>query len=122
MPPSRPTELAPCLLALLALACGSIKQAPRVDEHQREVILSTAYDDQRAGEEAAEAVAAELGLLDDPDLTSYVREIGQRLLRGSAARPFDYQFAIVDQFEPNAFTLPGGYVYISRGLLALANS
>lgn len=38
------------------------------------------------------------------------------------ARGFSYQFAIVDQMEPNAFALPGGYVFVSRGLLLLANS
>ncbi len=122
MPPSRLLELSPCVLVLLALACGSSKSAPRVDKSQREIILSTRYDDRRAGEDAAQSVAAELGLLNDPAITEYVQEIGRRLLRGSPERSFDYQFAVVDQFEPNAFALPGGYIYISRGLLALVNS
>jgi predicted Zn-dependent protease len=81
----------------------------------------TEYDDERVGREASSDVAAEMGLLDDPDLTAYVRDIGLKLLRGLPRRSFQYQFAVVDQPEPNAFALPGGYIYVSRGLLALTN-
>ena len=48
--------------------------------------------------------------------------IGRKLLRGVPRRSFQYQFSVVDQVEPNAFALPGGYIFISRGLLALANN
>ena len=84
--------------------------------------LPTEYDDQRAGESAASQVAAEAGLVDDPELNRWVSELGQRLAGFAPRRSFGYQFFVIDQFEPNAFALPGGYVYISRGLLALANT
>jgi predicted Zn-dependent protease len=67
-------------------------------------------------------VRARIGLYEDAALTAWVQEIGARLLRGLPARSFAYQFAIVDQVEPNAFALPGGHVYVSRGLLLLANT
>jgi predicted Zn-dependent protease len=63
-----------------------------------------------------------MGLLDDPKLDAYLNELGRKLLRGVPRRSFHYQFSVVDQFEPNAFALPGGYIFISRGLLVLANS
>jgi predicted Zn-dependent protease len=44
------------------------------------------------------------------------------LLRGLPRRDFAYRFAIVDEMEPNAFALPGGYIFVSRGLLALTNN
>jgi len=73
------------------------------------------------GREAARQVAEEVGVVGDPQLQAYVAGIGHRLLRAAPRRPFDYQFQVVDQLEPNAFALPGGYIFISRGLLVLAN-
>ena len=45
-----------------------------------------------------------------------------RLLRHAPQRPFEYEFKILDQTVPNAFALPGGKIYVSRGLLSLASS
>ncbi len=111
-----------CLLLLVvgvSLACaGSSKKSKRP---KRTILLTTA-DDVRAGQEAAESVEAEIGLLDDPELVAYVQGIGKKLLRGLPRRDFAYRFSIVDQMEPNAFALPGGHIFISRGLMALVNS
>ncbi len=105
-----------CALAWTGVACsGGGKKKKRV-------VLTTEYDDARYGKEASQAVAAEMGLLGDEALEAYVNEIGRKLLKGVPRRGFDYQFKVVDQFEPNAFALPGGYIFISRGLLALANN
>jgi predicted Zn-dependent protease len=43
-------------------------------------------------------------------------------VRFAPARPFQYQFEVVDQWSPNAFALPGGHIFVSRGLLVLTNS
>jgi predicted Zn-dependent protease len=85
-------------------------------------VLRSEADDRRAGEDAAKEIAAELGLVEDPELVAYVNRIGERLLRFAPARDFQYRFFIVDQEVANAFALPGGQVYVSRGLLLLANS
>jgi len=108
-----------CAALLGAAACSS---SPKSTGQKKRTILMTEYDDQRVGREASSEVAAEMGVLDDPDLTTYVRDIGLKLLRGLPRRSFQYQFAVVDQPEPNAFALPGGYIFISRGLLAMANT
>jgi predicted Zn-dependent protease len=55
-------------------------------------------------------------------MTAYLNAIGQQLVRAHTDQRFDYSFQIVDQFEPNAFAAPGGYIFVSRGLLALANN
>jgi predicted Zn-dependent protease len=112
--------LAPAVAALALLAgCSS---APPAREKQPEVILRTEAHDERAGEEAAEQVAAEIGLLEDRALTSYVSQLGQRLARHAPRGRFSYEFQVVDQDAPNAFALPGGYVFVSRGLIVLSNS
>lgn len=112
--------LAAVLTALVLLASCSSAQPAR--EKQPEIILRTEANDERAGAEAAEKVAAEIGLLEDPALTSYVSQIGQRLARQAPRGRFSYKFQVVDQDAPNAFALPGGYVFVSRGLLVLSNS
>ena len=86
------------------------------------IVLKTVYDDKRVGEDQHGAIEAELGLVEDEELLEYVRSIGIRLLRHAPPRPFDYEFKVVDQRVPNAFALPGGKIYVSRGLLALVQS
>ena len=106
------------LLAVPALGCGGGGQ-PR---QQREVILSSEAVDEKVGKEASRDVVSQLGVVDDPALTAYVNQVGQRLARHAPRGRFQYHFAIVDQIAPNAFALPGGYIYVSRGLLILTNS
>ena len=92
------------------------------DERQRRVVLDTEYDDARVGDEQTSLVEAEMGIVRDEALNAYVRSVALRLLRHAPTRPFDYEFKIVDQSVPNAFALPGGKIYVSRGLLALVTS
>ena len=86
------------------------------------IVLKTVYDDKRVGEEQRGAIEAEMGLVENERLAEYVRSVGIRLLRHAPHRPFDYEFKVVDQRVPNAFALPGGKIYVSRGLLALVQS
>ena len=86
------------------------------------IVLDTEYDDRRVGDDQTDAVRAELGIVDDEALNRYVQSVAIRLLRHAPPRPFQYEFKIVDQTVPNAFALPGGKIYVSRGLLALVGS
>jgi predicted Zn-dependent protease len=81
--------------------------------------LKTAYDDRSVGEEQTSIVEAEMGLYKDEDLERYVHSVAVRLLRHAPPQPFDYEFKVVDQVVPNAFALPGGKIFLTRGLLAL---
>ena len=74
------------------------------------------------GRQAAQEVEQSIGLVRDPELTTYVDALGQRLARHSPRRDVTYRFHVADMPEPNAFALPGGYIYVSRGLLVIANS
>src|SRR5205823_2494370 len=74
------------------------------------------------GEAGARRVAETMGILEDPALSAYVRAVGERLAQFSPRTDVTYTFQIVDMEEPNAFALPGGYVYVTRGLLVLVNS
>ncbi|MDJ0789240.1 MAG: M48 family metalloprotease [Myxococcota bacterium] len=135
--------LAAALVSVPQLGCSSKKEPPLKVVNGRTILMDssdpappeaaararkrqpdlvTRADDRRVGKEASEGVASQMGLLGDPGLDAYVDEIGERLLRGLPRRSFGYSFQVVDQFEPNAFALPGGYIFISRGLLALVNT
>ena len=75
-----------------------------------------------AGSAMSQQVADQIGIYDDPALARYLDSVGQRLVKNLGETPYKFQFAIVDQFEPNAFASPGGFIYVSRGLLAQMNS
>lgn len=77
--------------------------------------------DKKVGAEGAVQVEQMIGIYNDSALTAYVEAIGQRLVTVLGTPPVDFQFMVVDMAEPNAFALPGGYIYVSRGLLSLVN-
>ncbi|MCB1990633.1 MAG: M48 family metalloprotease [Geminicoccaceae bacterium] len=79
-------------------------------------------DDVRAGREAHPQILAEYGgAVDDPELAAYVSRVGNRLKNVSELAEIDFTFTVLDSEVVNAFALPGGYVYVSRGLLAYAD-
>jgi predicted Zn-dependent protease len=109
------------LLGLAALACGS--PPPRAAHAPRsQPSLSTPQAEGDAGREGAKEVEAAIGIVRDPALRRYVQVVGARLARNAPGFRYDYQFEIADEGAPNAFALPGGRVYISRGALALTSS
>jgi predicted Zn-dependent protease len=82
----------------------------------------TPEQEAKAGSAMSQQVAEQIGLYQDPVLASYLEAVGRRLVAALGTTPYQFQFAIVDQFEPNAFASPGGYIYVSRGLLAQMNN
>jgi predicted Zn-dependent protease len=86
-----------------------------------EFVVLTESSETRIGDAAAKQVEREMGFVDAPALTGYVRAVGERLAAASPRRDVTYRFHVVDQPEPNAFSLPGGHVYVTRGLLVLLN-
>jgi len=62
------------------------------------------------------------GAYEDPRLAGYVQKIGLRLAQGTEYQQYPYRFTILNTQIVNAFALPGGFIYITRGLLALASS
>lgn len=63
-----------------------------------------------------------VGIYDDPELTAYVNEIAERLVANSSMPDAEFTFTLLDSPDINAFALPGGMIYINRGLLAYLNS
>jgi len=65
-----------------------------------------------------EKLIENVGIYDDPKLNTYVNEIAQRLVANSSLAGDEFTFTLLDSPDINAFALPGGMIYINRGLLA----
>ncbi len=66
-------------------------------------------------------VASYGGVYEDPQVTSYVTSVGRKVTSGVTNNGAPFQFTTLDTPVVNAFALPGGYTYVTRGLLALVN-
>ncbi|MEK6782449.1 MAG: M48 family metalloprotease [Bacteroidota bacterium] len=75
--------------------------------------------ERKKGEAVALEVEQQMGLVHVQAAEEMVKKIGNRLVAQIASNPYQFSFQIVDQADPNAFALPGGFVYVSRGLLML---
>src|SRR5450755_1912151 len=72
------------------------------------------------GKQLAEEVRRQAKVVEDPLISEYVNRIGQNLARNSEAKvPFTFQ--VIEGNSPNAFALPGGYVFVYTALLKIAN-
>jgi predicted Zn-dependent protease len=74
------------------------------------------------GKEVDQQVQAQFGFYDDPSLQSYVDRIGSRLTAVSELPAGPWRFRILDSPVVNAFAVPDGYIYVTRGILAHMNS
>ncbi len=104
-------------MLLLQMACAVNPVTGR-----RQVILMSEEDERVIDEREARKVEQILGLVDAPELAAYVDALGQAMAAHAPRRQLDYHFNIVEMDVPNAFALPGGHIYVSRGLLVLSNS
>ncbi len=106
------------LLALLLSAGCAVNPV----SGQADFVLLTEDQEIAMGRQENPKVLKEYGRYDDAKLQAYVTEIGDRLAANSQRNNLVYHFTVLDSTEVNAFALPGGYVYITRGLLAYLNS
>src|SRR5688500_7629639 len=86
------------------------------------VNLFSVEQDVQAGRQAASQVERQMPILRDAQTTAYVNAIVRRLAAQAEGPRFDYQAKIVNSREINAFALPGGYIYVNRGLITAARS
>ncbi len=105
---------------LTALALNACVYNPATGE--RQLILVGEGREITMGMEADKQVAGSMGLVEDESLQQYVDEIGQRMAASSERPALPWKFRVVDDPIVNAFALPGGFIYLTRGILAHFNS
>lgn len=117
------------IIAVIVNACVAIQTSP-VTGNKR-AYGYTWEQEKQIGADSDKEIIAQYGLYDDPELAKYVNEIGQQLVGVSHLRregaPSQYKnteftFRVLNSPIVNAFALPGGYVYITRGLLGHLNN
>jgi predicted Zn-dependent protease len=89
---------------------------------QRELTVMDERSEIAEGRKMHEQVLREYGVYENPRLQAYVNELGQRLAKQSHRKNLEWHFTVLDSPEVNAFALPGGYVYVTRGLMAYMES
>jgi len=104
--PAAMCRLAGTSLTLVLVASCAMSQ-------QQEVQLGT---------DAAAQVSAELPLLRDAAVVNYITALGRQLENATDTRNLTWKFTVVDSREVNAFALPGGWVYVNRGLIERATN
>lgn len=114
---SRVTTFASVVLLAVSVACAT---NPVTGE--RQLALVSEAQELEIGRSAAEEVRASIGLVDDAELQAYVQRVGTALAKTSHRPALPWSFGVVDDPTPNAFALPGGYIFLTRGMMNLMNS
>jgi predicted Zn-dependent protease len=85
-------------------------------------MLYSEQDEIAMGKQTHEQIQQQYGFYDDPQLNAYVVRIGETMTGQSHRPQLEYHFAILDSPVVNAFAAPGGYIYVTRGIMAMMNS
>jgi predicted Zn-dependent protease len=112
------------LAAVLFLGLASCAQNPVTGG--RDFVLMSEAQELRLGAQADQQIKKEYSLYSgkagEQGLQAYVDGIGQKLAKHSHRPELQYRFTVLDSAEINAFALPGGYIYVTRGIMAFLNS
>ncbi len=108
------------LVAALLCACGTAVVNPVSGETE----MSAMSEEQEVAEgaKAHQQVLKEYSVYDNKPVQDYVNALGQRLAAQSHRANLQWHFTVLDSPEINAFALPGGYVYVTRGIMAYMES
>jgi predicted Zn-dependent protease len=99
-------------LALSVAACATVGQLNIVSEQQ----------ELEMGAQFAAELDKTLTFIDDPQVVGYVDNLGQSIAHASQRNNIPYRFRVVNTDEVNAFAVPGGYLFVNRGLLETADT
>jgi len=103
----------PCLLLLGVV----VNCARNPVTGKNELALVSEAQEIQMGQEAAQQVGQSIGYVDDQALQDYVAGIGKRMAAQSERPNLPWEFHVVNDAAVNAFALPGGFIYVTRGLL-----
>lgn len=82
----------------------------------------SASEESELGKKTLEKIRERMALVEDGEVLNYVQSVGNRIVSQIGTTPYQYQFFVVDQAVPNAFAVPGGYIFIYRGLIEMMSN
>jgi len=89
---------------------------------KQDLVLLSEADEIALGRKTNQEVLQQYSVYENPALQKYVQNVGDKVARNSHRNNLIYRFTVLDSKEVNAFALPGGYIYITRGLMAYLKS
>ncbi len=110
------------LAGLIAAAAVAVSCATNPVTGERELNLMSVEQEIAIGKESDAQIRQEMGLVDDAAMQQYVDRVAMPLAKGSERPTLPWTFAVVDAPAVNAFALPGGFIYVTRGIMAHLNS
>lgn len=110
----------PVVLMAPLLALGACSVNPATGKQSFTAFMSPEKEKEVGASEHPKILEQFSGVYDDADLGFYVARIGANLAKHAELPDLNYTFTVLNDENVNAFALPGGYVYITRGLLAIA--
>src|SRR5215212_3584977 len=116
-PTARIARVATVSMLALAAACATNPVTGK-----RQLALVSEAQEIEMGRQAAQQVAQTLGFIEDDGLQALVKRVGTRLAADSERPSLPWEFHVVDDPTPNAFALPGGFIYVTRGMVTLMMS
>jgi WD40 repeat protein len=114
-----------CLVgAQLATAINAQQpcQPPAPLTQSQDLNIFTQKQEVDLGDAIAEQLQRNFRVIDDPEIADYLKRIGERITRHLPPNELKFQFLLVELPEANAFVLPGGRIYVSRKMIAFAQS
>jgi predicted Zn-dependent protease len=105
-------RLLPLVAAATIAACATNPATGK-----KEISLMSEAQEIALGQQMDAEVRREMGVYDNPELQRYVESVGMKLARASQRPELPWHFTVVDEPAVNAFALPGGYIYVTRGIL-----
>jgi predicted Zn-dependent protease len=120
--PSMPLIKRLCLFLIILSFVMAAGCATNPVTHKPEIMFFSDQDEIKTGKEGNDAVVKQFGRYDDSTLQEYLDQVGQNIARVNHRQDLPYHYMVVDSSILNAFALPGGYIYINRGLLAYLNN
>ena len=85
---------------------------------KRQIVLVSESQEIAIGQQSDPQVREEYGVIENVALQAYVQSLGRKLVAVSHRPNLEWHFTVVDSPVVNAFAIPGGYVYLTRGILA----
>jgi predicted Zn-dependent protease len=88
----------------------------------REVQALSLSDEKKLGRKTMEQIRDHFSLIEDGEIIAYVQAVGNRIAEQLGTTTYSFQFYVIDEPIPNAFAVPGGYIFLYRGLIEMMES
>jgi predicted Zn-dependent protease len=118
---TRPLAFRSLLLSAALLGSGISSCARNPVTGKNELSLVSESQEIEMGKQAAQQVQQSIGYYNDPQLQAYVSGIGMKMAKASERPNLPWEFHVVNDASVNAFALPGGFIFVTRGLLTHVN-